>query len=81
MTRHFYEYLTGTFGLPDVYIDAFPEYDYALMARQPAIASRYDPPIGIGIYQVYVKRDSPVRAALSERMRQVSEAVARMPHS
>jgi arabinofuranosyltransferase len=72
MTRRFRDYLVSTFGLPDVYIDAFPEYDYALMASQPEIAVKYGAPIEVRPYKIYVRQDAPARAAIIQRLQQLS---------
>jgi arabinofuranosyltransferase len=68
----FRDYLEGTYGLPDVYLDPFPEYYYASMANQPEIAASYEAPVKVASYAIYVRKDALGRTALVRRLKEMA---------
>jgi hypothetical protein len=72
MPERFASYLTQVWGLPSVYVEPAPEYDYALMENQPTIRAAYHP-VPIGRFTAYVLNDSPAAAALTERLSKLND--------
>ncbi len=73
--RTFRTYVLDRYGLPDVWIDPPDEYGYARLARQPDLARHYvrveAPP-----FALYMRRDSPLRDAILDRIAAYRRAMA-----
>jgi hypothetical protein len=59
-------------GLPDVYIEVPCEYAYGLMSHQPKLAAAYLAVPAAGSHVFYVRRDSPQRSLITERLNAVT---------
>lgn len=58
-------------GLPDVYVRVPCGYPYALMSHQPKLAAAYQS-VPAGSHLFYVRRDSPARELIVERLNAVT---------